>query len=71
IPIRNVAMSKTMVATAISIAIIFVATMIIVALFYRIPPKEAESLAPHAAADLIDSGEIRIVARPAPTRAEE
>ncbi|MBW3583728.1 MAG: MMPL family transporter, partial [Euryarchaeota archaeon] len=35
IPIRNVAMSKTMVATAISIAIIFVATMIIVALFYR------------------------------------
>lgn len=39
IPIRNVAMQKTMLATTVAITVIFFATIIIVALFYRIPSR--------------------------------
>ncbi len=41
IPIRNVAMQKTMLATTVAITVIFFATVIIVALFYKIPARTA------------------------------
>lgn len=44
VPIRNVAMSKTMVATTIAIGIVFVATVVIVAIAYRIPRTADEAV---------------------------
>jgi hypothetical protein len=45
VPIRNVAMSRTMIATLVAIGVIFVVTVIVTALAYRVkaPAGEPES----------------------------
>ncbi len=83
--IRNVAVSRTMIATTLAIFVIFAATMLVIPAFYRVYPKgerdpraktiEAEAAAPVAEAAPADQSDapkkVKAVRRPKASSAEE
>lgn len=66
IPVQNVAVSRTMVATSIAFVIIFVVTVLMIPAFYRVRAKHEP--APEAAAPRVVAEETQVVAAAKPKK---